>query len=296
MKLASLGLEKRDLSRLATAVAGMLVFSIGINIFVVPAELYNGGVLGISQIIRTLLIRYAHLNLGSIDIAGIINLCLNIPLFILAYRSISKVFFVRTLICVISQTIFMTVIPIPAIPLVEDTLTASLIGGIVAGAGIGIALQSGGSSGGMDILGIYFTKRRQDFSVGRLSLTVNLFIYLVCALLFDITVVIYCVIYTAVSTLIMDRTHSQNISTEVFIFTKENPQQIMDYILKDLIRGATYWEAKGGYTEKTTNIIFTVISKHEFSALKRKLRSLDPQAFVVSKEHVGIEGEFVKHL
>ena len=81
MKLASLGLEKRDLSRLATAVAGMLVFSIGINIFVVPAELYNGGVLGISQIIRTLLIRYAHLNLGSIDIAGIINLCLNIPLF-----------------------------------------------------------------------------------------------------------------------------------------------------------------------------------------------------------------------
>lgn len=274
----------------------MLVFSIGINIFVVPAELYNGGVLGISQILRTLLIRYAHLNLGSVDIAGLINLLLNIPLFILAYRSISKGFFVRTLICVISQTIFMTVIPIPAVPLVEDTLTASLIGGIIGGAGIGIALQSGGSSGGMDILGVYYTKRRQDFSVGRLSLTVNLFIYLACALLFDITVVIYCVIYTAVSTLIMDRTHSQNISTEVFIFTKEPPEQIMNYILKDLIRGATYWEAKGGYTEETTNIIFTVISKHELTVLKRKLRILDPQAFVVSKEHVGIEGKFVKHL
>ena len=277
MKIPSWGLEKRDLPRLITAITGMLVFSIGINIFVVPAELYNGGVLGISQILRTLLIRYAHLNLGSVDIAGLINLLLNIPLFILAYRSISKGFFVRTLICVISQTIFMTVIPI-------------------GGAGIGIALQSGGSSGGMDILGVYYTKRRQDFSVGRLSLTVNLFIYLACALLFDITVVIYCVIYTAVSTLIMDRTHSQNISTEVFIFTKEPPEQIMNYILKDLIRGATYWEAKGGYTEETTNIIFTVISKHELTVLKRKLRILDPQAFVVSKEHVGIEGKFVKHL
>ena len=290
MKIASWGLEKRDLPRLFTAIAGMFVFSIGINIFVVPAELYNGGVLGISQILRTLL------SFGSVDVAGLINLLFNIPLFFLAYRSISRGFFVRTLICVISQTMFLTVIPIPAVPLVEDTLTASLIGGIVTGAGIGIALKNGGSSGGMDILGVYFTKRRQDFSVGRLSLTVNLFIYLACALLFDITLVIYCIIYTAVSTLIMDRTHSQNISTEVFIFTKENPEQIMTYILKELIRGATYWEAKGGYTEETTNIIFTVISKHELTALKRRLRVLDPQAFVVSKEHVGIEGKFVKHL
>ena len=296
MKIASWGLEKRDLPRLFTAIAGMFVFSIGINIFVVPAELYNGGVLGISQILRTLLIRYAHLSFGSVDVAGLINLLFNIPLFFLAYRSISRGFFVRTLICVISATMFLTVIPIPAVPLVEDTLTASLIGGIVTGAGIGIALKNGGSSGGMDILGVYFTKRRQDFSVGRLSLTVNLFIYLACALLFDITLVIYCIIYTAVSTLIMDRTHSQNISTEVFIFTKENPDQIMTYILKELIRGATYWEAKGGYTEETTNIIFTVISKHELTALKRRLRVLDPQAFVVSKEHVGIEGKFVKHL
>lgn len=296
MKIASWGLEKRDLPRLFTAIAGMFVFSIGINIFVVPAELYNGGVLGISQILRTLLIRYAHLSFGSVDVAGLINLLFNIPLFFLAYRSISRGFFVRTLICVISQTMFLTVIPIPAVPLVEDTLTASLIGGIVTGAGIGLALKNGGSSGGMDILGVYFTKRRQDFSVGRLSLTVNLFIYLACALLFDITLVIYCIIYTAVSTLIMDRTHSQNISTEVFIFTKENPEQIMTYILKELVRGATYWEAKGGYTEETTNIIFTVISKHELTALKRRLRVLDPQAFVVSKEHVGIEGKFVKHL
>lgn len=296
MKIVSWGLEKRDLPRLFTAIAGMFVFSIGINIFVVPAELYNGGVLGISQILRTLLIRYAHLSFGSVDVAGLINLLFNIPLFFLAYRSISRGFFVRTLICVISQTMFLTVIPIPAVPLVEDTLTASLIGGIVTGAGIGLALKNGGSSGGMDILGVYFTKRRQDFSVGRLSLTVNLFIYLACALLFDITLVIYCIIYTAVSTLIMDRTHSQNISTEVFIFTKENPEQIMTYILKELVRGATYWEAKGGYTEETTNIIFTVISKHELTALKRRLRVLDPQAFVVSKEHVGIEGKFVKHL
>ena len=119
---------------------------------------------------------------------------------------------------------------------------------------------------------------------------------LACALLFDIKVVIYCIIYSAASSLALDKTHTQNISTEVFIFTKEDPQRVMAYILTDLVRGVTYWEAKGGYTNQDTNIIFTVISKHELSALKHKLRQVDPAAFLVSKENVGIEGKFEKHL
>lgn len=79
------------------AVVGMLLFATGINLFIVPASLYNGGILGISQIIRTLLVKYLHMFSGATDIAGIINLVLNVPLFVLAYMSISKSFFVRTL-------------------------------------------------------------------------------------------------------------------------------------------------------------------------------------------------------
>lgn len=287
---------QKDWRRVLTAVGGMLLFSLGVNFFIVPAGLYNGGVLGISQIIRTVLVRYAHLDFRGVDVAGIINMALNIPLFFLAYRSISKNFFLQTLICVISQTLFLTLIPVPTVPLVEDTLTASLIGGILSGCGIGFALQSGGSSGGLDILGMYCTKKIQNFSVGRLSLLVNLVIYIACALLFDIRVVVYCVIYTVFSTMMIDKTHTQNISTEVFIFTKEAPEKVMDYILKDLERGATYWEAKGGYTEEKTNIVFTVVSKYELASLRRKLKTVDPNAFLVSKEEVGIEGRFRKHL
>ncbi len=289
-------LEKKDVTRILTAAAGMLLFSFGVNSFIVPAGLYNGGLLGFSQIIRTVLVRYAHLDFGGMDVAGIINLLLNVPLFLLAYFSIGKGFFLRTVICVLSQTIFLTVIPVPAVPIVEDTLTASLIGGIIAGAGIGISLQSGGSSGGMDILGVYFTKKYQDFSVGKLNLGINLLIYTACALLFDIKVVIYCIIYTSINTLILDRTHTQNINTGVLIFTKEDPAKMSDYILVNLIRGVTYWEAEGGYTKEKTNIIFTVVSKHELAALRRKLKQIDPHAFLVSKENVGIDGKFEKHL
>ena len=289
-------LERKDIVRLLIAVVGMFIYSVGVNTFIVPADLYSGGVMGISQILRTLLIRYTDFSMGGTDIAGIINFVLNIPLFFLAYFSIGRGFFIRTVVCIFSQTLFLTMIPIPAAPLVEDTITASLMGGILAGAGMGIALRGGGSSGGADILGMFITKRHQEFSVGRLNLIINCCIYLACALLFDIKVVIYCIIYSAASALALDKTHTQNISTGVFIFTKEEPQRVMAYILTDLVRGVTYWEARGGYTNQETNIIFTVVSKHELSALKHKLRQVDPAAFLVSKENVAVEGKFEKHL
>ena len=192
--------EKSDISQVLITIGGMLIYAIGINNFIVPAGLYSGGVMGISQIIRTILVQYAHLNFGGTDIAGIISLILNLPLFVLAYMSVGRHFFWKTVICVVSQSLFLTLIPIPASPIVEDTITATLIGGIIVGAGIGVSLQSGGCSGGIDILGMYFTKKYNGFSVGKLNLVINLLIYASCALLFDIKVVIYCIIYAAVNT------------------------------------------------------------------------------------------------
>lgn len=288
--------EKSDIAQVLQTMAGMLILSIGINWFIVPAGLYNGGVMGISQILRTLLVQYAHLNFGGTDIAGIINLLLNLPLFLLAYMSVGRNFFWKTVVCVVSQSVFLTLIPGPASPIVEDTITATLIGGIIVGAGTGLSLQSGGCSGGMDILGMYFTKKYNDFSVGKLTLLVNLLIYGSCALLFDIKVVIYCIIYSAVNMLIVDKTHTQNIRTAVIIITKEDPEKIKHYILDELVRGVTHWDATAGYTEERSHIIFTVISKHELSMLKQEMKRIDPHAFVVSKDNVGIEGKFAKHL
>lgn len=288
--------DKKFWERNAMAVVGMLLFAIGINFFIVPADLYNGGVMGISQIIRTLLIRHFHIFSGSTDIAGVINLLLNIPLFVLAYVSIGKSFFVRTIVCVLSQTLFLSILPIPASPIVGDSLTASMIGGIIVGTGIGIALRFGGSSGGMDIVGVYFTKKYKDFSVGRVSLIVNAFVYGICAMMFGVQTAIYCIIYSAVSMLMSDRTHTQNINTEVFIFTKKEPKEILDYIVWEFERDATWWEAKGGYTADTTYMIVAVLSKYECAHLRRELKVIDEHAFVVVTDGVSINGRYEKHL
>lgn len=288
--------DKKFWQRNAAAVIGMLIFSAGINFFIVPANLYNGGVMGISQIIRTLLIREFPIFSGSTDIAGMINFILNIPLFVLAYLSISKNFFIRTTVCVFSQTLFLSILPIPASPYVEDALTASIIGGMIAGFGIGIALRSGGSSGGMDIVGMYFTKKHKGLSVGRVSLAVNFLVYGICAIMFGIQTAIYSVIYSAVSMLMSDRTHTQNINTEVLVFTKENPQKILDYIVQEFQRDATWWEAKGGYTESKTYIIITILSKYECAHLQKELRLIDEHAFVVTMDGLNINGRYEKHL
>ena len=282
--------------RNAMVIVGMLLFSMGINFFIVPAQLYNGGVLGISQIIRTILTTYLSLSFGGTDIAGIINLILNIPLFVLAYCSIGRNFFWRTVICVISQTIFLSVLPIPATPFVKDALTASMMGGILAGTGIGVALRFGGSSGGMDIVGMFFTKKYKNFSVGKVSLTVNAIVYGICAVLFGIPTAIYSIIYSAVSMLMTDRAHTQNINTEVMIFSKKEPKAILDYIVTQFKRDATWWEAKGGYTEGKTYMVLTVLSKYESEHLKRSLKEIDDKAFVVAKEGMHVVGKYEKHL
>lgn len=282
--------------RNAMVIVGMLLFSMGINFFIVPAQLYNGGVLGISQIIRTILTTYLGFSFGGTDIAGIINLILNIPLFVLAYCSIGKNFFWRTVICVISQTIFLSVLPIPATPFVKDALTASMMGGILAGTGIGVALRFGGSSGGMDIVGMFFTKKYKNFSVGKVSLTVNAIVYGICAVLFGMPTAIYSIIYSAVSMLMTDRAHTQNINTEVMIFSKKEPKEILDYIVTEFKRDATWWEAKGGYTEGKTYMVLTVLSKYESEHLKRALKGIDDKAFVVAKEGMHVVGKYEKHL
>ena len=283
---------KQEIKRYFFIVVGSFIFALGINLFVVPMQLYSSGVLGIAQIIRTIIEQV--IGKSTIDISGIINFLINIPLFMLAYRTISKRFFVRTLLSVISQTVFLTFIMIPTTPLVDDILTNCIIGGIVTGFGIGLTLRCSGSGGGLDILGVYFTKKLPHFSVGKLSLAINLVIYMICAFLFHIEIAIYSAIYTTCFTLVLDKTHYQNINVTCVIFTKH--LEIQDKVLLEMGRGMTFWQGKGAYTKDDTYVMVTVISKYEVNHLKHTLKEIDSQAFTLFFEGMSVDGHFEKRL
>ncbi len=288
-------LTQSKLFKYFQAFAGTCIFAVAVKLLIVPLGLYNGGSLGFAQIIRTLLIDYAHISvLSKIDLAGIIYFIINVPLLVLAYKGVGKSFFVKTLIAVISQTTFLTLIPSPTTPIIDDTLAACLIGGIISGYGIGLALRAGGSTGGHDIVGVYLAKKHTNFKVGHVAIIVNFVVYSICALMFEIDVFIYSVIYATISALIIDRVHYQNIMVSVMIFTKVEGLQLP--IMQKLNRGVTYWTGSGAYTNESTHVLVTAVSKYEISSLKRIVHELDPHAFTILSENTSIDGNFVKKL
>ena len=284
---------KWDFDQFFKAVCGSLLFAIAINIFIVPNNLYNGGVLGIAQLTRTLLEDVFNINVGF-DISGILNFLINVPLFILAFSKISKTFFARTLLCVFVQTLFLTIIPALDTPLVSEVLASVLIGGIMAGFGCGMVLSSAGSGGGTDIIGILVSMKNRNFSVGKIGLSVNAVIYSICGVLFGLETMLYSILYTVFLNLMVDRTHDQNICSTAIIFTKNKPTKILDFVKEKIKRDGTYWEAVGGYDSSKTYICYVVLSKYELQRLERYLPKLDKTAFVVKSDNVGINGNFKK--
>ena len=273
-------------------VFGTLIFVLGINLFIVPIGLYNGGVIGIAQILRTIITDIFKLKV-NFEIAGIINFFLNIPLLILAYKGVSKNFFRKTLLAIIIQTILFSIIPISHTQILDEKLASLLTGGILAGLGCGLVLMSGASGGGMDIIGVYTSIKKPGSSVGGLSIIVNFFIYIVCAVLFDIRIAIYSIIYAVIFSLAMDKLHYQNIEVSLVIFTKE--KNVKEEIMKKYVRGVTYWNGFGAYTNNQTEVLVTICSKIEVNRIKKDILRVDPKAFIIMS-NANVTGGFEKRL
>nr|WP_317282685.1 YitT family protein [uncultured Sellimonas sp.] len=286
--------KKQNLLGLFYAVTGGILFAAGVNLFITPLTLYNGGFVGIAQLIRTFLTSTLHLSFGQTDISGIIYFLLNIPLVYLAWKKMGKGFFAKTIITVIIQTAALTFIPIPKSPIIEDYLTACIIGGLVSGFGTGLVLRGGSSGGGQDILGLYFTKKFRNFSVGKMGIIINAFVYGICLCMFNLEIVIYSLIYGVIASVACDRVHIQNINMSVMIFTKK--LGISKAIMDEMGRGVTNWDGAGAYTKETSYILFVMISKYEVNQIKRIVRSIDPNAFMIFTEGCSVDGNFEKRL
>lgn len=275
-------------------VFGALLYAAGINLFVVPAELYTGGLMGICQVIRTVLADAFGLRFQSFDIAGVIYYIINVPIFLVAFSRIGRMFLVKTLASVTAITLFISLIP--TVVIVEDVMAACVVGGIISGAGVGIMLRMGSSGGGTDVVGVLLIKWKRDFSVGKVNLLVNLVLYGACIFLFDIGTVVYSVIYAAVYSVAMDKVHTQNINVEVHVITKADTTALEKEVFQELGRGVTKWSTLGAYTYDRSHILYILLSKYEVGRLKTIVHKYDPKAFIVVNEGVSVIGHYLKKL
>ncbi len=281
--------------RLVACVVGELIAAAALNLFIVPLGLYTGGLLGFCQLIRTLL-QSMGLRFGTYDIAGILYFLVNIPILLLAYKRLGKGLVIKTAICTVSYSLFYSVIPIPSAPVVDDYLTACLLGGILAGAGSGIVLTCGGSGGGLDIVGLCLSKQGSSFTVGRISMAFNIFLYSACLLLFSPEVAIYSVIYNFFTSTVLDRMHQQNVTVQALIFTREDEDVLAHFIIDQLGRSVTYWNGVGAYTKDDIHVLCVCLSKYEIEELLHAVHSIDPHAFLTVQEGVRIAGNFPRRL
>lgn len=282
--------------RLVLAVLGELIAAAALNLFIVPLSLYTGGLLGFCQLVRTLLQDFLGVSFGAYDIAGVLYFLLNIPLLMIGYRNLGRGLAVRTIICTVSYSVFYSIIPIPTQPIVDDYLTACLLGGILTGIGSGIVLTCGGSGGGLDVVGLCLSKRGSAFTVGKFSLGFNAVLYTACLILFSPEVAIYSVIYNFFTALVLDRVHQQNVSVQALIFTRGDEQALAHFVMEKLARGVTVWDGVGAYTGENVHVLCVCLSKYEIEELLHTVHTIDPHAFITAQEGTRIYGNFTRRL
>lgn len=286
---------QKETSNMFWAILGVVFFAVAYRWFLVPAGLYSGGFTGISQLVKLFLTEVLNIRMPeNIDVTGIVFWCINLPLFFLGYRAIGKKFLYRTVIAVCIQSFLLTLIPAPKEPLLDDMLLNCIIGGALSGLGVGITLRAGGSGGGTDIVGMYCAKNYPEFGVGKLAVIINIFIYAVAAMRYDLEVAAYSMVFSIASGIMVDRVHYQNIKVSAFIVTRN--KELGEKINHTISRGVTSWNGWGEYSHSDELVHMVVVNKYELQALKKVIRQEDPQAFVQIISPDMIIGNFEKRL
>ena len=219
---------------------------------------------------------------------------MNVPLMLLAWIAISRKFLIKTIIAVTFQSFLLTVIPVPATPVMGDVLSNVLLAAILGGVGIGLGLLSSGSLGGLDILGVYFSKKYPSFSVAKLSYALNFLILGASAIVFDIQSALYSFMLIGIMYFVSDRVHYQNINMYAIIITHD--PEVKKLILHKTGRGVTYWMGKGAFTETETEILLCVLNRYEVHAFRKMVAKQDPKAFILLSKGNPILGNFEKRL
>ncbi len=279
---------------------GLLAYSLGWTIFLLPNNLVGGGVSGFAAIL------YYATGMPM----GYTYLLVNVILLIIAIKILGTGFGGKTIYAIamtgICLNVFPNLVPIEFInefAVSNGKLICTVLGGIIAGVGIGISISQGGSTGGTDIIALLWCRFR-NASPGRVILIIDVIIILSSILIPSYTdagellpfpeklaVVVYGLIQVTVSGYAVDLYLSgSKQSVQAFIFTKKY-QEIADAIAFDMKRGVTVMPAKGWFSKEDFNVVMVVTRKTDLNLLLRYVKTIDPDAFLSVSSVMGVYGK-----
>ena len=255
-------------------ILGCFISSLGVNLFLSNAKLLSGGVTGIALILQYLF------NVPS----GITVFLLNIPLFFVSYKFLSKRFTIYTAIGMISfSTALMITKPLSNLVQVDDMLLYCIYGGVLSGIGYGLVFYRNGSIGGTDIITMVIRKKYSNFDIGKVGFGFNLIIVGISVFIFGLPRALY--------TLLLDKVLNGFTSKKLLLILTEKENDIINYVIKDMHRGVTALMAEGGYTRDKKKLLYVAVTTSQMISLKTKILRVDPKAFITIIDVSEVKGK-----
>ena len=264
-------------------VIGCLITGASYAYFFVPNNIAPGGITGVATVINSL---------TGWPPVGTLSFILNIPLFLLGYRSGGKRFVFRSFISMMMLSLFIDVLP--GAPVVVDALLASIFGGILLGIGLGLVLRAGATTGGTDLAAQMVHNRFSFVSVGTFLFGIDCRVILLAGLVFDVKAALVALIALYISTKVIDMVIKGWNTEQQMMIISDSAQQIASRIMAEMNRGATFIEATGAYTGEKRGMLYCVVTRAEIMQIKAIVAAIDPHAFVTVSEAHEVMGEGFK--
>ncbi len=260
-------------------ILGSLLTALSFNFFFISNQIAPGGLSGLASVF--------HFVFGFP--VGVTTLILNIPLFLAGIRQLGGVFGIRTLLATILLSVFIDLIKVPA--LTDDSLLASIYGGIMMGLGLGIIFRMNATTGGTDLLAKLIHQHFSSISVGLVLFMVDLSVVVLAGVFLGPSQGLYAVVALALSSKVVDLVQEGlNTAKAVFIIS-DHSEKISQWILKELDRGATLLSGKGAYTGKEKDVILCAVNRTQIAELKGVIHEIDPAAFILVADVREVTGE-----
>ena len=262
--------------------AGGAVFAIGLGCFVGPAQIAQGGVSGLSIIINYL----TGLPVGSL------NMGINIPLLLLAWRFLGRRFTLKTLRSVFIQSVMIDLVGLWLPVYAGDRIMSALFGGVAIGVGLAPVFMRGSTTGGTDIVSRLIQLRFRHVSIGKLLFMVDTAVLLLSVAVFrNIETGLYGMITIYTSNRILDGILYGLDTGKVVLVISEKNQQIAQQVMDRLERGATFLQAEGAWSGQEKKVLLCVVRAVQCYRVEEIVRAADPDAFLVVMEANQIAGE-----
>lgn len=277
---------------IAMIIVGCLVMGFGFSVFFEPNNITTGGFSGIAMMINSLLQRAGVKFISS----SLIYLVINLILYIIAIKSMGKVFAINAIVGIGAFSGAMELFTL--IPKFGDfdLIISALFGGVLMGFGLGIVIRFGGSTGGSDMIACILRKKYPSLHIGRIVVCIDIVVVFMSLFVFNngVDLFPYTIIALALSSVVTDYVNEGYKQIRAYTIITSKPREIAGKIMEVLVRGCTLSEVKGMHSDESRACLVCLISKYQVGTMKNIIAELDPKAFVYSTAVSEVIGEWRK--